>query len=104
MTRKFIPVKELFDEWEEDPEFVAAYDALEEEFSLATALIDARTHADMTQEQVAKAMGTSQTAIARLESGRSKPSTQTLHKFAKATGMRLKISFEPQQPPKQQSL
>ena len=104
MTRKFIPVQESINEWMKDPEFVAAYDALEEEFTLASALIEARTHADMTQEQVAQAMGTSQTAIARLESGRSKPSTQTLQKFAKATGMRLRISFEPQQPSNQPRL
>jgi transcriptional regulator with XRE-family HTH domain len=50
----------------------------------------------MTQEQVARAMGTSQEAVARLESGRSLPSTRTLQRFAKATGMRLRISFEPE--------
>jgi len=49
----------------------------------------------MTQEQVAAAMGTTQTVIARLESGRTMPSTRTLERFAKATGMRLRISFEP---------
>ena len=48
MTRKFIPVEEAFAEWRKDPEFVAAYDALEEEFALADALIQARGHADMT--------------------------------------------------------
>ncbi len=52
----------------------------------------------MTQEQVAEAMGTTQTVIARLESGRSMPSTRTLERFAKATGMRLRISFEPAKP------
>lgn len=99
MTRKFIPVEEAFAEWRKDPEFRAAYDALEEEFALATALIQARAHADMTQEQVAKAMGTTQAVIARLESGRGKPSTRTLERFAKATGTRLRFSFEPEQKP-----
>ncbi|HEY6434789.1 MAG TPA: helix-turn-helix transcriptional regulator [Acetobacteraceae bacterium] len=98
MTRKYIPV----DEWAETrmkaPEFKAAYDALEEEFTLASALIEARSQADMTQEQVAQAMGTTQTAIARLESGRSMPSTRTLQRFARATGMRLRIRFEPDRP------
>jgi transcriptional regulator with XRE-family HTH domain len=61
---------------------VAACDALEEEFALAAALIEARTHADMTQEDVAKAMGTTQAVVARLEGGRSKPSTRTLERFA----------------------
>jgi len=94
MTRKFIPVEESFREWEKDPVFMAAYDALEDEFSLAGALIAARSKADMTQEQVAAAMGTTQAVIARLESGRTMPSTRTLERFAKATGTRLRIRFE----------
>lgn len=98
MTRKFIPVEEAAAEWRKDPAFVAAYDALEEEFALASALIKARAAADMTQEQVAEAMGTTQAVVARLESGRTMPSTRTLKRFAQATGMRLRISFEPDKP------
>ncbi len=95
MTHKFIPVEESFRESEKDPKFMAAYDALEGEFALASALIEARSRADMTQEQVAAAMGTTQAVIARLESGRTMPSTRTLERFAKATGTRLRITFEP---------
>src|SRR5271154_7547059 len=95
MTRKYIPVEEAFKEWRKDPEYVAAYDALEEEFALASALIKARGDADMTQEQVAAAMGTTQAVVARLESGRVRPSTRTLERFAKATRTRLRIRFEP---------
>src|SRR5216684_2256106 len=93
--RKFIPVEEVAKEWMKDPEFVAAYDALEDEFAVAAALIKARGEADMTQEQVARAMGTTQAVVARLESGRTMPSTRTLERFAKATRTRLRISFEP---------
>ena len=98
MTRKYISVEEAFEEWKKGPKFIAAYDALEDEFALAGALIEARSKADMTQEQVAAAMGTTQTVIARLESGRTMPSTRTLERFAKATGMRLRIRFEPEKP------
>jgi ribosome-binding protein aMBF1 (putative translation factor) len=98
MSRKFIPVEEAFRIWEKNPEFRAAYDALEDEFALAAALIKARGAAEMTQEQVAKAMGTTQAVVARLESGRTMPSTRTLERFAKATGTRLRISFEPGKP------
>jgi ribosome-binding protein aMBF1 (putative translation factor) len=73
----------------------AGYNALEEEFALASALIKARSEAEMTQEQVAEAMGTTQAVIARLESGKALPSTRTLERFAKATRTRLRISFEP---------
>ena len=94
MTEKLIRVEDAAREWMKRPGFRAAYDALEEEFALAEALIKARAAADMTQEDVAKAMGTTQAAIARLESGRSRPSTRTLRRFAEATGTQLRISFE----------
>jgi ribosome-binding protein aMBF1 (putative translation factor) len=95
MKRKFISAEESFKRWKKDPKYVAAYDALEEEFALASALIKARSEAEMTQEQVAEAMGTTQAVVARLESGKSLPSTRTLERFAKATRTRLRISFEP---------
>jgi predicted transcriptional regulator len=93
MKRKFIPVEESFKRWKKDPKFVAAYDALGREFAIASAMIKARADADMTQEQVAKAMGTTQAVVARLESGKILPSTRTLERFAKATKTRLRISF-----------
>ena len=96
MKRKFIPAEEIFAQLRKYPAYVAAYDALEEEFALASSLIKARGDADMTQEQVAQAMGTTQAVIARLESGRTRPSTRTLDRFAKATHSRLRITFEPQ--------
>ena len=95
MSRKMIPVEEAFAEWRKDPEYVKAYNALEDEFSLAAMMIRARTHAGLTQEQLAERMHTTQVVIARLESGRVKPSTRTLERLAAATGMRLRISFEP---------
>jgi len=98
MTQKCIPVRAWAEGRLKDPKFKAAYDALEDEFALAGVLIEARSKADMTQEQVAVAMGTTQTVIARLESGRTMPSTRTLERFAKATGMRLRIRFEPEKP------
>jgi ribosome-binding protein aMBF1 (putative translation factor) len=98
MCRKFIPVEEAFREWRKDPNYVAAYEALEDEFAVAAALIKARGNAGMTQGQVAQAMGTTQAVVARLESGRTMPSTRTLERFAKATHTRLRISFAPVKP------
>lgn len=97
MKRKSIPAEESFREWKKDPAFVAAYDALENEFALASALIEARSKADMTQEEVAEAMGTTQAVVARLESGKVLPSTRTLERFARATRTRLRITFESNQ-------
>jgi ribosome-binding protein aMBF1 (putative translation factor) len=94
-TKKLIPVEASFAEWRKDPAYVKAYDALADEFSLAAAMIEARAHAGLTQEELAQRMKTTQAVIARLESGRVKPSTRTLERLAAATGMKLRISFEP---------
>ncbi len=80
--------------WRKDPAFRAEYDALEEEFALAAALMDARANADMTQEEVAQRMETSQAYVAKMEGGRINPSIKTLKRFAAATRTRLKITFE----------
>ena len=60
--------------------------------SLAAEMIRARASAGLTQEQLAQRMNTTQAVIARLESGRVKPSTRTLERLAHATGMKLRIS------------
>ena len=88
-------IKDLHSEWLQDPAYREAYDALEEEFSLVQALIEARVRAGLTQAELAARMETSQSAVARLESGRVKPSARTLERFAKATGTRLNIRFDP---------
>jgi transcriptional regulator with XRE-family HTH domain len=88
-------VKDLHRRWSKDPDYKAAYDALDEEFRLAGALIDARTRAGLTQTQLARRMKTSQSYVARIEGGKVRPSTDALERFAQATGTRLRISFEP---------
>ncbi len=85
---------ELHDKWMKDPDYKREYDALEEEFALIHAVISARVDAGLTQEELAIRMQTTQAAIARLESGKQMPSTRTLEKLAKATGTKLRISFE----------
>ena len=86
---------DLHKRWMKDPAYRKEYDALEEEFALILEVAKARQRAGLSQAQLAKRMKTTQSTIARLESGRGLPSTRTLGRFAKATGHRLKISFEP---------
>lgn len=85
----------LHKRWMKDPDYRKEYDALEEEFALMLAVAKARVRSGLSQAELAKRMKTTQSTIARLESGRGMPSTRTLGRFAKATGHRLKISFEP---------
>jgi transcriptional regulator with XRE-family HTH domain len=90
-----IPVEESFAEWRKDPAYREDYAALDEEFALAKSLIEARTDANISQEEIAKRMHTSQPAVARLEGGHGNPSINTLRRYAEATGTRLRIVFEP---------
>jgi DNA-binding XRE family transcriptional regulator len=85
----------LVQRWLKEPGFKEGYDALGLEFAVASMLIEARTRAKLSQAQLAKKMGTSQSTIARLESGSAKPSFSTLERFAEATGMRVRVVFEP---------
>ena len=69
-----IPLKKVAKRWMKEPGFKEGYDALEDEFALASQLIEARSRAGLTQAEVAEKMGTSQSTVARLESGGAKPS------------------------------
>jgi DNA-binding XRE family transcriptional regulator len=97
MSDKPIPVGEAFEVWREDPAYRDTYAALDGEFALAAALIEARSAAGISQEEIARRMRTSQPAVARLEGGRGNPSLSTLRRYADATGTRLRIVFERKQ-------
>ena len=88
-----IPAKRIIGEWKKSPSFQRAYDKLDGEFWIARLLIHARARAGLTQEQVATRMHTTQSVIARLESGKQKPSLATLEKYAKATRAELRIDL-----------
>ncbi len=89
-----IPLSELRKKWRQDPDYRKEYEALVPEFRLARQLIEARVKAGLTQEDVARRMGTSQPTVARLESGH-KPSLKTLERYAEAVGMKVDIHLVP---------
>ncbi|MSO81619.1 MAG: XRE family transcriptional regulator [Alphaproteobacteria bacterium] len=78
-----------------DPDYREAYGALDDELALINSLINARARAHLSQAEVASRMGTTESAVSRLESGRIKSSTRTLERYAEATGHKLRISLEP---------
>lgn len=92
-------VHHLHRRWSKRPKYAAAYKALQNEFEVAQALIEARTRAGLSQTELAKRMKTSQSYVARLEGGSVRPSSAALERFAKATGSYLRISFEPRVEP-----
>jgi predicted transcriptional regulator len=86
-----IPLKEFMARSLADPEVKREFDALEQEFAIASELIRARARAGLSQAELAERMGTSQSAIARLESGQTLPSTKTLLRFAEATKSKVEL-------------
>ena len=77
----------------EDPEFQKEYARVDEEYALVEALVRARTEARLTQAELARRLGTTQSAVARLEGGRASPSFATLRRYAAATGTRLTVDL-----------
>ena len=74
--------------------FRQAYEALETEFALVNEMLKARARAGLTQEAVAQRMGTTKSAVSRLESaGKHAPSVASLKKYAQAVGCKLQVRF-----------
>jgi ribosome-binding protein aMBF1 (putative translation factor) len=86
-----IPFKTIKDAWMKDPTFRAEYDALTPQFTMIATLIRARARAGLTQAQLARRMGTKQSVVARIESGRNPPNFRTLEKYARALGRRIEL-------------
>ena len=74
-----------------NPKVKAEYDALAPEFEISAELLKARLRAGLSQSELAARMGTSQSTIARLESGQTLPSTKTLLRYAQATGNKFHV-------------
>lgn len=74
-----------------NPKFKAAYDELEPEYRLANELIRARLGKKMTQAEVAEKAGVSRVVVARLESGTTNPTVETVNRVAGALGKELKL-------------
>lgn len=70
-----------------------AYDELGPEFALIAAIIEKRLKKGLTQAELARKIGTKQSAIARLESGNYNPTVEMLERVAKALNAQLEISL-----------
>ena len=77
--------------------FSKAYDELELEYQVADQLLKARSRAGLTQDAVADLMGTTKSAISRLEAaGKHTPSLSTLQRYAHAVGCKLQVKLVPE--------
>ena len=88
-------LKELKARLMEDPEFREEYARIGAEYALIEALVRARAAARLTQAELARRLGITQSAVARLEGGRVSPSFATLRRYPEVTGLRLTVDLVP---------
>lgn len=97
--KKYPPIKlnfrnsqDVLEKKLKNPSFKKAYDALDLEFAIIDAMILARSKRGMTQEKLAEKLGTKQSAIARLESGRGNPTIAFVQRLASELNLELKLT------------
>lgn len=93
-TSKFISSDELFEEWMKDPKFVAEWKKNEPEYQIARQMIGARLKKKMSQEELAKKVGTGQAVISRLEGMNASPSLSLLKRVASALETKITITIQ----------
>ena len=76
-----------------NPEVKAEYDALQPEYDLIQAMIDARTSQNITQKELSKITGITQADISRIENGTRNPSLAMVKRIADGLGMQLRLEF-----------
>ena len=84
-----------FEEQMKNPDFRKEWEALQPEFAIVQAMIDAREKTGMTQKELSEKTGITQADISRLENGNANPSLKTLQRLAEGMGMTLKLEFVP---------
>lgn len=94
MKRKHLDFDIVLKKALKNPKVKAEYDKLQPEFAVIEAILEARIKRGMTQESIARKIGTKQSAIARIEAGNANPSIGFLQKLAEALGKKLVIQFK----------
>ena len=92
--KKFLTHKELHDNWMKDPKFRVEYEKLEPEYEIACQIIEARLKKKMSQEELAKKVGTGQAVISRLEGMNAKPSISLLTRVARALQTKIIVTIQ----------
>lgn len=91
--KNLISFKRLHKDWMKNPEFKTEYKKLEPEFQIAKQIIAARLKQKISQEELAKKVGTDQAIVSRLENMVGKPSIFLLERFARALNIQLNITI-----------
>lgn len=92
---KFITYNQFQKKLLSDPEAKKAYEDLQPEFAIIQVIIDARVKKKISQEELAKRMGTGQAVISRLENANAKPSLSLIKRLADALGLKVELKLTP---------
>ena len=87
--------RDYLDEQMKDPSFRTEWDALEPEYAIIQAMIDARKASGLTQKELSERTGIAQSDISKMENGNANPSIHTLQRLAAGMGMKIKIELLP---------
>ncbi len=90
MSRSF---RDTLNERLKNEEFRKEYEALEPEYQLINAMLEARKEKNMTQQQLAEVTGIAQGDISKIENGCANPSLKTIERIAEGMGKRVKLEF-----------
>lgn len=90
---KYVDLKDWHRESMRNTEYRKHYEALKPKYDLIRAILDARIKSGVTQAEIARRAGTTQSAIARFESGRANPTLDFLSKVSAAVGARLEVKI-----------
>ena len=93
MKRQHLDFNDYLQEQLKNPAFKAEYDKLQPEFEVIKAILDARVKKGVTQKDLAQKIGTKQSVLSRLESGKANPSIKFLQKLAEGLNTHLEIRF-----------
>lgn len=91
--RNLISFETLHKRWIKDPEYRREYEKHEPEFEIARQIIDARIKGKITQEELARRMGTGQAVISRLENANARPSLSLIQRLADALNLKVELKF-----------
>lgn len=92
---KYYTTEELRKELFKNPKVKKAYEDLQPEFAIVQTIIDARVKKKISQEELARRIGTGQAVISRLENANAKPSLSLIKRLANALDLKVEIHFTP---------
>lgn len=90
---KLVSAEALHEKWMKNPEYKDEYERLGPEFEIARQIIDARIKKKISQEELAKRMGTGQAVISRLENANARPSLSLIQRLADALNLKVELHF-----------